>query len=102
MEQGPGPSTLSTYPPPYLPGLWGLSLPAAFNKGGPGQWSGTLASSPTQNLWLRKMYVLYCSLFLSGLALKNPPKKTHPKKPQKTRLKKPQKTHPQVGFFGFF
>jgi hypothetical protein len=38
----------------------------------------------------------------AGLALKNPPKKTHPKKPKKTRLKKPKKTHPQVGFFGFF
>jgi hypothetical protein len=38
----------------------------------------------------------------SGLALKNPPNKTHPKKNKKTRLKKPKKTHPQVGFFGFF
>jgi hypothetical protein len=27
----------------------------------------------------------------AGLALKNPPKKTHPKKPQKTHLKKPTK-----------
>ncbi len=34
----------------------------------------------------------------SGLALKNPPKKTHPKKPKKTHLKKPNKS----GFFGFF
>jgi hypothetical protein len=33
-----------------------------------------------------------------GLALKNPPKKTHPKKPKKTHLKKPTKS----GFFGFF
>jgi hypothetical protein len=32
------------------------------------------------------------------LALKNPPKKTHPKKPKKTHLKKPTKN----GFFGFF
>ncbi len=36
--------------------------------------------------------------FRPGLALKNPPKKTHPKKPQKTHLKKPTKN----GFFGFF
>jgi hypothetical protein len=33
-----------------------------------------------------------------GLALKNPPKKTHPKKPKKTHLKNPIK----IGFFGFF
>jgi hypothetical protein len=32
------------------------------------------------------------------LALKNPPKKTHPKKPKKTHLKKPTKN----GFFGVF
>ncbi len=45
----------------------------------------------------------------AGSALKNPPKKTHPKKPKKTHLKKPTKN---VfcgffwvflgGFFGFF
>jgi hypothetical protein len=34
-----------------------------------------------------------------GLALKNPPKKTHPKKPKKTHLKKPTK---KCFFFGFF
>jgi hypothetical protein len=34
----------------------------------------------------------------AGLALKNPPKKTHPKKPKKTHLKNPLK----VGFFGYF
>jgi hypothetical protein len=34
----------------------------------------------------------------TGLALKNPPKKTHPKKPKKTHLKKPTKS----GFFWFF
>jgi hypothetical protein len=46
----------------------------------------------------------------AGLALKNPPKKTHPKKPQKTHPKKPKKTHLKKptknvffwGFFGFF
>ncbi len=32
------------------------------------------------------------------LALKNPPKKTHPKKPKKTHLKKPTNN----GFFLFF
>jgi hypothetical protein len=35
---------------------------------------------------------------LSGLALKNPPKKTHQKKPKKTHLKKPTKNV----FFGVF
>jgi hypothetical protein len=34
----------------------------------------------------------------AGLALKNPPKKTHPKQPKKTHLKNPTKN----GFFGFF
>ena len=32
------------------------------------------------------------------VGIKNPPKKTHPKKPKKTHLKKPTKS----GFFGFF
>jgi hypothetical protein len=32
---------------------------------------------------------------ITGLALKNPPKKTHPKKPKKTHLTKPTKN----GFF---
>jgi hypothetical protein len=45
MEQGPGPSTLSTSPPPYLPGYWGLSLLVALNKDGPGQWSGHLQAA---------------------------------------------------------
>jgi hypothetical protein len=35
----------------------------------------------------------------AGLALKNPPKKTHPKKPKKTRLKKPTR---KLVFLGFF
>jgi hypothetical protein len=39
------PSTLSTYPPPYLPGQWGLSLLAALNKDGPGQWSEHLQAA---------------------------------------------------------
>jgi hypothetical protein len=45
MEQGPGPSTLSTHPTAYLPGYWRLSLLAAFNKDGPGQWSGHLQAA---------------------------------------------------------
>ncbi len=48
MEQGPGPSTLSTYPPPpppYLPGYWGLSLLVALNKDGSGQKSGHLQAA---------------------------------------------------------
>jgi hypothetical protein len=52
-------------------------------------------------------YVTGC-LYLRhpGLALKNPPKKTHPKKPtqktQKNPLKKTQKKTPASGFFWFF
>jgi hypothetical protein len=38
------------------------------------------------------------SFQLAGLALKNPPKKNHPKKPQKTH---PKKTTKNV-FWGFF
>jgi hypothetical protein len=34
----------------------------------------------------------------TGLALKNPPKKTHPKKPKRNHLKNPLK----MDFFGFF
>jgi hypothetical protein len=36
------------------------------------------------------------------LALKNPPKKTHPKKPKKTHLKKPTKSVFFWVFSGFF
>jgi hypothetical protein len=43
MEQGPGPFTMSTHPPPYLPGYWGLSLLVALNKDG--QWSGYLQAA---------------------------------------------------------
>jgi hypothetical protein len=39
--------------------------------------------------------------WIPGLALKNPPKKTHPKKPKKKHLKKPLKMG-FLGFFGFF
>jgi hypothetical protein len=41
------------------------------------------------------------SALAPGLALKNPPKKTHPKKPQKNHLKKPTKNVFFVGFFKF-
>jgi hypothetical protein len=40
--------------------------------------------------------------YLAGLALKNPPKKTHPKKPKKTHLKKPTKNGFFWVFMGFF
>jgi hypothetical protein len=55
----------------------------------------------------RQSYVLFETLpsagsYASGLAIKNPPKKTRPIKPKKTRLKKPKKTHLEVGFIGFF
>jgi hypothetical protein len=39
---------------------------------------------------------------IPGLALKNPPKKTHPKKPKKTHLKKPTKNGFFWVFLGFF
>jgi hypothetical protein len=32
-------------PPSSWPGYWGLSLLAAFNKDGPGQWSGHLQTA---------------------------------------------------------
>jgi hypothetical protein len=62
--------------------------------------------STVLGLKMSRIYVFFFFLkrvsLKAGLALKNPPKKTHPKKPKKTRLKKPKKTHPQVGFLGFF
>jgi hypothetical protein len=42
------------------------------------------------------------NIWRPGLALKNPPKKTHPKKPKKTHLKKPTKNGFFWVFFGFF
>jgi hypothetical protein len=39
---------------------------------------------------------------LPGLALKNPPKKTHPNKPKKKPLKKTKKNPPASGFFWVF
>jgi hypothetical protein len=58
-------------------------------------------SHPTHFRAQKKL--LFCCLceldFKAGLAIKNPPKKTHPKKPtQKNRLKKITKN----GVFGFF
>jgi hypothetical protein len=41
MEQGPGP----LHPEHHLPWQWGLSLLAALNKDGPGQWSGHLQAA---------------------------------------------------------
>jgi hypothetical protein len=54
MEHGPGPSTLGTYPPPYQPWYWGLSLLAAINKDGPGQWSGHLQAAQPSTCGPRK------------------------------------------------
>jgi hypothetical protein len=51
------PSTLSTYPPPYLLGYWELSLLVALNKDGPGQWSGHLQAAQPRTCGPRKMYV---------------------------------------------
>jgi hypothetical protein len=51
------PSTLSTYPLPYLPGYWGLSLQVALNKDGPGQWSGHLHAAQPRTCGPGKMYV---------------------------------------------
>jgi FHS family Na+ dependent glucose MFS transporter 1 len=59
----------------------------------------SLAESPPANralieatvvALLALLFFLYVGLE-AGLAIKNPPKKTHPKKPQKTHLKKPTK-----------
>jgi hypothetical protein len=41
------------------------------------------------------------TVFYAGLAIKNPPKKTHPKKPKKTHLKKPTKNVFFVSFLIF-
>jgi hypothetical protein len=46
----------------------------------------------------RTFSILGHSTVYPGLALKNPPKKTHPKKTKKTHLKKPTKNV----FLGFF
>ncbi len=51
------PSTLSTYPPPYLPGYWGLSLLVALNKDGSGQWSGHLQAGQPRTCGPWKMFV---------------------------------------------
>jgi hypothetical protein len=66
MEQGPGPSTLSTQPPFYLPGYCGLSLLAAFNKDGPGQWSGHLQAAQPRSCGPGKCMVIL-SLFPSRI-----------------------------------
>jgi hypothetical protein len=57
MEQGPGPSTLNTYPPPYLPGYRGLTLLVALNKDGLGQWNGHLQAAQPRTCGPWKMYV---------------------------------------------
>ncbi len=81
--------------------------PFGFTTDGVGCWGG---GSPVESLqshfilttshWSSGLLVCFPSQ--AGLALKNPPKKTHPKQPKKTRLKKTKKTHPQVGFFWVF
>jgi hypothetical protein len=43
-----------------------------------------------------------CKVLVSGLAIKNPPKKPHPIKPQKTPLKPPPQSGFFLGFIGFF
>jgi hypothetical protein len=65
MEQGPGPSTLSTHHPPYLPGYWGLSLLVALNKDGPGQWMDTCKLPNPEPVVLENV-CWYCSLFPSS------------------------------------
>ncbi len=55
IEQAPGPLHPEHLPPPpYLPGYWGLSLLAAFNKDGPGQWSGHLQAAQPRTCGLGK------------------------------------------------
>ncbi len=62
MEQGSGPSTLSTYLPPYLPGVMGTQFIGSLQEG----WIWTVewrfAASPTQILCFWIMYVIL-SLF---------------------------------------
>ncbi len=60
----PGAPTLSTHPPSYLPGYWGISLLAAFNKDGPGQWSGHLQAAQPKTCGARK-----CMLILSFISI---------------------------------
>ncbi len=57
MEQGSGPLHLSTFPPPYLPEVMGTKSTSSLQQGW--TWTGerTLATSPTQNLWSRIMYI---------------------------------------------
>jgi hypothetical protein len=62
--------------------------------------NGRIISACTVRIKIEQPYCPPPHLFISsthpaGLALKNPPKKTHPKKPKKTHLKKPTKN----GFF---
>jgi hypothetical protein len=60
------PSTLSTYPLPYLPRYWGLSLLVALNKDGPGQCSGHLQAAQPRTCGPRKVYVNIVLYFLSS------------------------------------
>jgi hypothetical protein len=57
MEQGPGPPTLSTYPPPYLPDNWGLSLLVALNKDVPGKSSGHVQEAQPRTCGPWKVYI---------------------------------------------
>ncbi len=50
-------STLGTYPTPYLPGYWGLSLLVALNKDRLGQCSGHVQEAQPRTRGPRKMYV---------------------------------------------
>ncbi len=55
MDQGPGPSTLSTHPPSTR--VLGTQYTSSLQQGWTWTVEWTLASSPTQNLWSRKIYV---------------------------------------------
>jgi hypothetical protein len=59
MEQRSGPSTLSTYSPPYLPGVMGTQFTGSLQE----EWIWTVewrfAASPTQILWFWIMYVIF-------------------------------------------
>ncbi len=69
MEQGSGPLHPGHLPTPYLPGVMGTQSTSSLQQGWTWTVEWTLASSPTQNLRLRKMYVWYCSLFLSSITV---------------------------------
>jgi hypothetical protein len=69
-EQGSGPSTLSTYPPPYLPGVVGTQFTGSLQEG----WIWTVkwrfVASPAQILCFWIMYAILSLFHLESCFLK--------------------------------